>query len=295
MAASITKEQPAGATDAPSLPLGRRARLRLPGVPILNYHGLCETLLPDIPSHAQRFWLAPSQMRAHLEHLRERGIRVAVLEELETLPSPSTARNGTVAVTFDDGLASDYESAFPLLGEFGVRGVFFLNPSTVGGARYLSWPQVAEMSRAGMSIESHSYHHLDLTVLPGRKLERELAESKRALEDRLGHAVDFLAAPHGLLNRRVVRSALACGYRAVASTRAWPAKPRSQVLTRITLHRDLTLDDFDAFVTGAFPFTRAGSAAACSTAREASPSTWRGSSVIGGSGSRLRQASDASV
>ncbi|MGH7249270.1 MAG: polysaccharide deacetylase family protein, partial [Pseudomonadota bacterium] len=156
----------------------------------------------------------------------------------------------SVVLTFDDGLVSDYEVAFRLLAEFGMRGVFFVNPSTVGEAGYLSWSQIVEMSRAGMSIQSHSHHHLDLTVLSRKALESELADSKRSLEDHLGERVEFLAAPHGLLSRRVVRSALANGYRAACSTRCWPANPRARVFTRITLHRDIARGEFHALLTG---------------------------------------------
>lgn len=172
------------------------------------------------------------------------------LDELKKIGGDSACDAPTVVVTFDDGVASDYEVAFPFLAEFGLKGIFFVNTSTVGQAGYLTWPQILEMHRAGMSIQSHGHRHLDLTVLPTPELESELADSKHRLEDHLAHPVEYLAAPHGLVSRRVVRAALAQGYRAVCSTRCWPANPRSRVLTRITLHRDLTLDGFHALIRG---------------------------------------------
>ncbi|HEV2178539.1 MAG TPA: polysaccharide deacetylase family protein [Terriglobia bacterium] len=250
MAEPVTIEQQARTAGAQPTELRRRAPLPLSGIPVFNYHGLGDGLSSGIPRDAQRFWLRPSQFRDHLAHIREAGFHVATLGELEAVSSGRVRRGPAVVLTFDDGLTSDYEFAFPLLVEFGMRGVFFVNPSTVGGAGYLSWAQIAEMSKAGMAIQSHSHHHLDLTVLPRKALESELADSKRSLEDHLGRTVEFLAAPHGLLNRRVVRSALASGYRAVCSTRCWPANPRSRVFTRITLHRDIGMDEFHAFLTG---------------------------------------------
>ena len=225
-------------------------RLRLPGVPVFNYHGLTESFAAGIPEAEQMFWLTPAQFSAHLAHIREARFRVLLLEELkeESPNSPGKAR--MAVVSFDDGLASDYEFAFPMLTEFGMRGVFFVNTSTVGQAGYLTWPRIAEMHRAGMSIQSHSHRHLDLTVLPTPALESELTDSKRRLEDHLGSPVEYLAAPHGLVSRRVVRSALANGYQAVCSTRCLPANPRSKVLTRITLHRDTTPEGFHALLTG---------------------------------------------
>jgi peptidoglycan/xylan/chitin deacetylase (PgdA/CDA1 family) len=223
--------------------------LGLPGIPLFNYHGLTVSAA-GIPEAAQRFWLAPTQFGAHLTDIRETGFRVVVLEELKGAGPDSTSNAPMVVVTFDDGLASDYKLAFPLLTEFRMKAVFFVNTSTVGQAGYSTWSQITEMHRAGMSIQSHSHRHLDLTVLPAATLQSELANSKRSLEDHLGCAVEFLAAPHGLVSRRVVRSALAQGYRAVCSTRCWPANPRSSVLSRITLHREITPNEFHAFLTG---------------------------------------------
>jgi len=236
---------PDQSTNSPSRTLVT-SRFRLPGVPILNYHGLAESFA-GIPEAAQPFWLTPQQFAAHLTSIGETGFRAVLLEELGEY-HPGSA--GNVVVTFDDGVASDYEVAFPLLARFGMRGVFFVNTSTVGQAGYLTWAQISEMSRAGMSIQSHSHHHLDLTVIPSAVLESELAGSKRCLEDHLSCPVEYLAAPHGQVSGRVVRTALEKGYRGVCSTRCWPANPRSKTLTRITLERDITPEGFHAFLTG---------------------------------------------
>lgn len=223
--------------------------LKLPGVPIFNYHGLAEQPSPDIPEAALRFWLSSAKFRSHLACIRDQRFRVTVLDELSDCASSSVPKSHAVVITFDDGLASDYEIAFPLLAEFGMRAVFFVNSTTIGQPGYLSWSQIAEMKSGGMSIQSHSHRHVDLTVLPTSVLDVELAESKRCIEERVGARIDFLAAPHGLLDRRVVRRALAVGYRAVCSTRCWPATPGSSVFTRITLHRDIPIEEFQSFLT----------------------------------------------
>jgi len=227
--------------------------LNLPGVPIFNYHGLADTFSHQTSQAAQRYWLSPTTFRSHLAHIRDQGFQTALLGELKD----RTSKMPAVILTFDDGLASDYEIAFPLLEEMGMRAIFFLNTTTIGQAGYLDWTQIEEMRRHGMSIQSHSHRHVDLTVLPALELDAELTESKRRLEDRLGSEVDFLAAPHGLLDRRVVRRALALEYRAVCSTRCWPASPDSTVLTRITLHREVQTEEFNGFLTGnLWPYAR---------------------------------------
>lgn len=224
--------------------------IRLSGVPIFNYHGLAERLPTDIPQAARRFWVAPSEFRHHLEHIRQQGFRVAQLEDVLTRAEAADRTGGTVVLTFDDGRESDYTLALPLLAESRAVGIFFVNTSTIGKLGYLTWSQIKEMQRAGMSIQSHGHLHLDLTILPTDKLQSEIAVSKHRLEDKLSAPVEFLAAPHGLVSRRVIRIALAAGYRAVCSTRSWPAKPHCRVLPRIPVHRAIPPDDFHGLLMG---------------------------------------------
>jgi peptidoglycan/xylan/chitin deacetylase (PgdA/CDA1 family) len=232
-------------------------RLMLPGVPIFNYHGLGESVPPETSLAARRFWLSPTKFRSHLAHIRKQGFRVALLDDLKDRAVHPVPRLPAVILTFDDGLVTDYEIAFPLLTEFGQRAVFFLNTATIGQAGYLDWAMIAEMQRNGMSFQSHSHRHVDLTVQPTPVLDAELTVSKRRLEDRLSSRVDFLAAPHGVLDRRVVRRALAVGYRAVCSTHCWPARRGSTIFTRITLRRDVQIEEFHGFLTGElWPYAR---------------------------------------
>ena len=231
----------------------RFLRPRLSGVPIFNYHGLAESVPEDIPLAARPFWLSPTKFRSHLAHIRDNGFQAILLSELQE-QAPESCK---IALTFDDGLLTDYEAAFPLLLEFGMKATFFLNTATIGQAGYLDWAKIAEMQRHGMSFQSHGSRHVDLTVLPTPVLDAELMESKKVLEHRLDRPVDLIAAPCGVLDGRVVNRALAAGYRAVCSTRCLPARPGATVLTRITLHRDISVGEFHSFLTGEFlPYAR---------------------------------------
>jgi peptidoglycan/xylan/chitin deacetylase (PgdA/CDA1 family) len=151
-------------------------------------------------------------------------------------------------LTFDDGRAADYEVAFPLLLAAGARGEFFINTAKVGRPGYLTWSRIDEMHRAGMSFQSHSHDHIPLPTLPARLLRNQIRTSKRLIEDFLGRGVDFLAAPHGLVDRRVVDAAQDAGYRAVCVSRGWPARPGGDVVSRVTVLRDTTDAQFGAIL-----------------------------------------------
>jgi peptidoglycan/xylan/chitin deacetylase (PgdA/CDA1 family) len=61
----------------------------------------------------------------------------------------------------------------------------------------MSWDQVFDMVRAGMHIGSHTCTHPRLSCLPHPQLVRELAESRRVLEEQLRISVTAIAYPYG--------------------------------------------------------------------------------------------------
>jgi peptidoglycan/xylan/chitin deacetylase (PgdA/CDA1 family) len=64
-------------------------------------------------------------------------------------------------------------------------------------ATIMTWEQAASLRRAGMDVQSHTRTHRVLQTLDGRELERELKESRTALEDVLGEPVVGLSYPVG--------------------------------------------------------------------------------------------------
>lgn len=228
----------------------RESYLRLSGIPVLTYHGLNAS--GDLSLHKQnsKFWIPERQFRGHLDQIRRKGYKVALLHDLwdDTAPADPGARS--VVLTFDDGRDSDYRVAYPLLVEAGVRAEFFVNTAAIEKPGFLTWSQICEMQRAGMSFQSHSHDHVVLTRLSNQALERQVGDSKRLLEDRLGCAVEFLAVPYGLLDRRVVEAAAQQGYRAVCTSWNWPAKPGARTVNRAVVYGHTSLRKFDKLLTG---------------------------------------------
>ena len=124
----------------------------------------------------------------------------------------------------------------------------------------MTWEQVAEMQRYGMSFHSHSHHHVYLSRIPAAALERELRDSKRLLEDRLGAPVGFLAAPYGDINARVMAAALDAGYHTVCSSWSWLAQPGRSTLNRMVVYGNTSPRCLHALLAGD-PFRCAGRAA----------------------------------
>jgi peptidoglycan/xylan/chitin deacetylase (PgdA/CDA1 family) len=225
-------------------------RLRLRGVPVFMYHGLAPSDAVAAPSRERKYWLRPGQFKEHLDQIRSRGYQVRQLGESWAEGTATVGGTSTAVITFDDGLASAYEIAYPLLLEAAVRADFFVNTGTIGKPGFLTWAQMGEMRRAGMSFQSHSHDHVYLTWLAGGALEQQLRRSKRMLEDRLGQRVDFLSAPYGEVNRRLVKVARQEGYQAVCGSWYWPARPGAQVVSRVAINCHIGIQEFRRLLTG---------------------------------------------
>jgi peptidoglycan/xylan/chitin deacetylase (PgdA/CDA1 family) len=120
-----------------------------------------------------------------------------------------------------------------------------------GGYRILSVPEVRDES-----LRSSKGPAVGITFDDGFAsdyeeafLRRELNTSRNLLEDQLGSSVEFIAAPYGLVNRRVIHEALAAGYRGVCRSRQWPARPGNKCINRVTVYRRTSPEEFDDLLT----------------------------------------------
>jgi peptidoglycan/xylan/chitin deacetylase (PgdA/CDA1 family) len=207
--------------------------------PVFVYHRLVADS-GDLPrTRAAKYWLRTSRFREHVTEVRRQGLEAVTAGEFWAGQSTRP-----VVLTFDDGCVSDYETVFPILASMGMRATFFLNTSTAGTPGFLSWEQIHEMKRGGMSFQSHSHQHAYLTRLPKAELERQVRHSKAVLEDNLGSRVDFLAAPYGDVDRRVVAEAIEAGYRAVCTSWNRQARPGQTTIDRLGIYSDTTAEEF---------------------------------------------------
>ena len=161
------------------------------------------------------------QFALHLKALRGSGLRAS---SIAALRAGASAVN-TVAMTFDDGHASNRDAA-EALGGYSFTADFLVNPSTVGKPNHLSWGDLRAMSDAGMSIQSHGYHHRYLDELEPSEVLAELVNSKREIEDRIGRAVTVFGPPGGRMSAGLAEAAAGAGYGALCTSRVGLWRPR---------------------------------------------------------------------
>jgi peptidoglycan/xylan/chitin deacetylase (PgdA/CDA1 family) len=138
-----------------------------------------------------------------------RNFRVVPLAEVFRLARQSRPiPRRTVAITFDDSYRDNLAAA-RVLGGHGLPACFFVSTGYVGTDRVtpwdrhlprlanLTWDDVRAVAGMGFEIGSHTVHHPDLNRISPDEARRELAESKRALEEQIGRPVRYFAYPFG--------------------------------------------------------------------------------------------------
>lgn len=191
--------------------------------PILLYHDLMGLQSPNGRGPSGKETLA-RQMR----YLASHGYTTLSSEQFcDLLDAPGSVPHRAVCLSFDDGWGDFYEDIFPILAELGLVATVFIVTAVVGGQYEawsgprpsvmpptLSWSQIEEMSRAGMSFGSHTQTHPRMTNLSPSRLAEEVTVSKQVLEDHLGRPVSLFAYPYGVFDDAAKRAVRDAGYRA---------------------------------------------------------------------------------
>ena len=128
---------------------------------VLQYHHI-STETPASTS------TSPERFAMHLEYLDENGFEIVPLQDLvDQLATGKPLPDRTVAITFDDGYISIYDTAWPLLKEKGWPFTVFVNsePHDQEKPLFMSWDQLRELHAAGATIANHSVSHPYLCLL----------------------------------------------------------------------------------------------------------------------------------
>jgi len=119
-------------------------------------------------------------------------------------PSAKVLPKGVVTIAFDDGLASSYNNALPILKKAGYTATWYLNGSTIGTSGYMTKGQVKQLVNSNQEIGSHSYQHLDMVSLTSDEQVYQITTNKQFLEQLTGKSITSFATPYGSYNSQVL-------------------------------------------------------------------------------------------
>lgn len=197
---------------------------------ILMYHMVSDT---DHPLQ-RRYAVSPLKFRKQMQYLKFMGYTPISLDDLYQC-FPNNYRElpeKAVAITFDDGYMDNYENALPVLKEYNFPATIFMVSGFIGRSNewdvangYPEEPlmglrELQEIVKDGITIGSHTINHPRLTQITPAEAKREVEESKKSLEDRLGMMISHFAYPYGDLSQPIVDIVKDTAYLTACSVRA---------------------------------------------------------------------------
>lgn len=183
-------------------------------IPVLMYHKI-----PDAPPATKhQIFVTKENFAKHLAYFKQHKFSPITFRDYQDFASGrrrlAEFPRRPIILTFDDGYLDNYTNLLPLMQRYGYRGVLYLlgdfevrhnqwdlaADPTEPRADLMSETQKRAFVAAGWEIGAHTMSHPRLAALPPAAAATEIAQSKAALETRLGLEILSFAYPYGDLS-----------------------------------------------------------------------------------------------
>ena len=103
-----------------------------------------------------------------------------------------------ILLTIDDGFASFYENAWPILKSKKIPFILFVSTREVGAFNYMTWEQIREISKEDfVEIGNHSHTHEYLVDESNKIIREDIEKSIKIFKKELGQNSIFFSYPFG--------------------------------------------------------------------------------------------------
>lgn len=185
-----------------------------------------------------------------MKYLKDNGYHVISPKQLQDfLAYRKPLPKKSVMITVDDGYRSFYTIAYPILKKYGYPATLFIYTNYVGVSRKaITWDQLRELKRNGVTIGSHTIMHSDLSKQGDNeskeayalRLRNETMKSKMIIDRKLNQDTFFFSYPFGRVNPATMMATRKAGYKLAVTVdrggNAFYANPyllrRDQILKR---------------------------------------------------------------
>ncbi len=191
-----------------------RLKQKLPS-PIFFYHRVADDT-------ATPWTISNANFRKHIEYLNS-NFDLVSLTELQRRLRTGEGDRISVAITFDDGYASNFENAIPWLLSNNIPFTYFVSTTytltqcpfphdrKLGFSFQPNTPsQIRQLAEAGIMLGGHTRTHADLGRITNlEKIEEEIVGGLRELEDMSGTRIHYFAFPYGDV-RNISQASINC-------------------------------------------------------------------------------------
>lgn len=194
--------------------------------------------------------ITPDFLEQTIDDYRRQGYRFVSIDEACNIISRGRADHPFVCLTFDDGYRDNCTTALPLLKRLEVPFAIYITTGFIDNQLPMWWYPKEKLGLRKedlltlneellCTIGAHTVSHPKLDTLTVEEQEREIIQSRRELEELLGHSVNHFSYPHGAYNEDTIQIIHDNNFH--SSLHAWGGSIRRgnnlHLLPRIELHQ----------------------------------------------------------
>jgi peptidoglycan/xylan/chitin deacetylase (PgdA/CDA1 family) len=182
-------------------------------VPMLMYHVI--NAPPPGSAAAPALYVTADEFSSQMDALKADGWHAVTLDQLEASWTRGVPLGSgkPIVITFDNGYASQYTNAAPILKRLGWVGVENLQlsglPPSDGG---LTDAQIRDLIAAGWELDTQGISAADLITLDPIQLRYEAATARQMLRSRYGVPANWFSYPLGHYDATVIAAVRAAGF-----------------------------------------------------------------------------------
>ena len=234
-------------------------------IPVIMYHSIADN---NKNAGKHGIYVTKELFETHLHYLHSKGYQTLYFSDLKKIID-SAIRGKYILITFDDGYEDNYYNALPVLKKYNMKATVFLvadktynewdckNPGDVE-YKLLDKNLINKMANEGIMFGSHTLSHPDLTLLNRSDIAKEISESKKILEEKVGREITAFAYPYGKLNAEVKSAVRNAGYQFGIATDSGPLAIHEDFfeIRRIIIFPNTNLSGFKRKINGNYTFKR---------------------------------------
>lgn len=161
--------------------------------------------------------VTPEFFRQHLQYIKDNGYNViSPIDLKEFFNGSKTLPTKAVMITIDDGYKDNFEVAYPILKELGIKATIFVATGLLNNPEYMSWGDLNQMKDL-VYFANHTWSHHS-SAGTKEKLTEEIITADKQLNEHGLNPNKIFAYPYGGAGKTAKEVLVANGYEIAFTT-----------------------------------------------------------------------------